>query len=94
MSDVDFVYRERAHLLAHLAAIYPSHLQPDAAAPDWPVLYINLPTGQACWHISEHDLDLFHHVRTDVVDTWDGHTTQAKYARLDRATLLAAGVDA
>lgn len=80
------VYRERAHLLAHLATVYPAHLQPDPAEPDWPVLHVELPTGQACWHISEDDLDLFTHVRTDRFTAWDGHSTEEKYRRLDQAT--------
>ena len=90
MTDRNDVYRERAHLVAHLAALYPSHLQPDPAAPDWPVLYVSLPTGQATWHISENDLDLFTHVRTDMYEAWDGHTTQEKYERLDHATRIKA----
>jgi hypothetical protein len=83
------VYRERAHLLAHLAAIYPSHFQSDPAEPDWPVLFISLPTGQACWHIAPDDLDLFPHVAPGG-DTWDGHTTELKYRRLDHATRIKA----
>lgn len=83
----DDVYRERAHLLAHLAAVYPSHFQTDPEAPNWPVLLIKLPTGQACWHISAADLDLFNHVRAGY-EPWDGHTTAIKYQRLDDTTRL------
>lgn len=83
----DEIYRERAHLLAHLAACYPSHFQSDPEAPDWPVLFISLPTGQACWHIAPEDLDLFPHVG-EGGDTWDGHTTDEKYERLDHATRI------
>lgn len=83
----DSVYRERAHLLAHLAAIYDAHMQPDPEHPNWPVLYIDFPTGgQCCWHISDADLDLFGHVRTDITEVWDEHTTDEKYRRVDRAT--------
>lgn len=88
--NCDAVYRERAHLLAHLAAVYPSHIQPDPASPGWPVLYISLPTGQATWHIGDSDLELFGHVRTDVYEPWDGHTTYQKYERLDHATQIRA----
>lgn len=88
MSGCDAVYRERAHLLGLLAAVFPSHLQPDPAEPDWPVLYINLPTGQCTWHIGENDIDLFAHVRRDVYEPWDGHTTEEKYARVDGTTEL------
>lgn len=82
----DSVYRERAHLLAHLAVIYPAHLQADPAEPDWPLLVLELPTGSATWHIADSDLDLFGHVRTDRFTPWDGHSTEEKYRRLDQAT--------
>ncbi|AWN05286.1 hypothetical protein SEA_IBANTIK_64 [Streptomyces phage Ibantik] len=84
------VYRERAHLLAHLAAIYPSRLirGADPQEPDWPVLFVELPGGQATWHISPDDLDLFQYVSDEESDwaVWDGHSTEEKYRRLDLAT--------
>lgn len=90
--SADSVYRERSHLLALLAAIYPSVLVDgaDREAPDWPVLYIQLPTGQVSWHISPIDQDLFGHVRRTIAHTlnapvWDGHTTDEKYERVDAA---------
>lgn len=90
--ELNALYRERAHLLANLAAHYPSHLQyqADPFNPDWPVLYISLPTGQASWHVSPDDTDLFTHVRTDTLESWDGHTTDEKYERLDHATRIKA----
>ncbi len=88
-STLDAVYRERSHLLALLAAHYPSHFQPDPQAPDWPVLYISLPTGQCCWHIGADDLELFPHV-VGGGDTWDGHTTEEKYQRVDHAARIKA----
>lgn len=101
MADTDALtsaYRERAHLAAHLAASYPSVLVEgaDADAPDWPVLFVKLPTGQVSWHISPDDVDLFPHVRRTIggmpdAPPWDGHDTAEKYARLDaHACLLAA----
>lgn len=87
---LDAVYRERAHLLAHLAAVYPSHIQPDMEEPDWPVLYIEFPTGQCCWHVNDTDLDLFGHVPVDVYEVWDGHSTAEKYERVDTATRIRA----
>lgn len=81
------VYRERAHLVGLLTTLHPSHLEPDA---EWPVVFVNLPTGQATWHIAKADLDLFTHVRTDLVEDWDGHTTEEKYARIRQYTALRA----
>lgn len=54
-------YRERAQLLALLASIYPSQIQPDPAEPDWQVLYLRLPTGQTTRHIAPGDVELFTH---------------------------------
>lgn len=84
---LDAVYRERAHLVAHLAAVYPSVLvyRADPNAPDWPVIFVNLPTGQVSWHVNPDDLNLFDHA-TVGTETWDGHTTDEKYARLDAHT--------
>lgn len=85
MSDV--VYRERAHLVAHLAAVYPSCIgYTDPAEPDWAVVTIGLPTGQACWHVAPDDMDLFGHVPATREELWDGHSAEEKYARLDAHT--------
>lgn len=79
-------YRERAALVAHLAAIYPAAIAyNDPAEPDWPVIYVTTPHGQLSWHLSEKDGDLFPHVpliEGDAAPTWDGHTTAEKYERL------------
>lgn len=87
LEPLDIVYRERHHLVAHLAAAYPSILVygADPGAPDWPVLFVDLPTGQVSWHIAPRDIDLFKHV-TVGTGTWDGHTIDEKYERLDAHT--------
>ena len=83
----DSVYRERAHLVAHLAAVYPSCIgYTDPAEPDWAVVTINLPTGQVTWHVAPDDMDLFGHVAATGTDLFDGHSTEEKYARLDAHT--------
>lgn len=41
----------------------------DPSEPQWPVAYIELPTGQVSWHLPQHQL------------AWDGHDTPTKYAR-------------
>lgn len=85
----DGAYRERAHLVALLAALHPSHIgYTDPVAVDWLVVTIETPTGQMSWHIAERDRDLFEHVRLvpAVYNVWDGHTTEEKYARLRRLT--------
>jgi hypothetical protein len=42
----------------------------DPAEPDWPVVYIELPTGQISWHMPRHGRP------------WDGHTTEQKFERI------------
>lgn len=39
---------------------------------EWPVVYIELPTGQVSWHMPAHPRP------------YDGHTTEVKYARSQR----------
>lgn len=83
----DAVYRERAHLVAHLAAVYPSCIgYTDPSEPDWAVVTVSLPTGQACWHVAPDDMDLFGHVAATGAELWDGHSTAEKYERLDAHT--------
>lgn len=41
----------------------------DHDEPMWPVVYIELPTGQVSWHLPGHDRK------------WDGHDTVEKYRR-------------
>lgn len=86
MDDVAAVYRERAHLVAYLAAVYPSALGIDPDEPDWPVVYIETDAGQLSWHLAPDDLPLFAHVPRSASAAWDGHTTEQKYARLDNLT--------
>ena len=41
----------------------------DPKEPDWPVVCIELPTGQVSWHVAEH------------LHPWDGHSRAEKYLR-------------
>jgi len=85
----DRAYRERAHLVAHLASLYPSQIAyTDPDAYDWPVVTIETPAGQMSWHVAPDDIELFAHVerRNGLVLPWDGHTTEQKYERLRRLT--------
>lgn len=42
----------------------------DSKARSWPVIYIELPTGQVSWHMPEHPVP------------YDGHSTAEKYLRI------------
>lgn len=55
----------------------------DPREPEWPVLFIDLPTGQVSWHLTADQ-------RTKLAPDigvydgqWDGHSTPEKYERLD-----------
>src|SRR5687767_7492787 len=86
---VDFLYKERAHLVAFLAASYPSTIRfDDVDYPEYGVVYVQAPKGQMSWHIHRDDLHLFKHVDRERrgIDLWDGHTTPEKYERLKALT--------
>lgn len=51
---------------------YPAGIRLDPDDPTWPVVYLELPTGQVSWHIPEH------------VNLWDGHSTSKKYRRIQK----------
>ncbi|MFJ6061630.1 hypothetical protein ACIQHU_01175 [Streptomyces tendae] len=85
----DGAYRERAHLVALLAALTDDAVisyARDVEEPGWQIVYLQLGGHQASWHISPRDAELFAHVeRVDVEDPraqWDGHSTEAKYERI------------
>lgn len=82
-AERDKAYRERAHLVAYLAACYPSEMTQEHEGDQWPVVFVLGPTGQMSWHIARADLPLFDHVGWHGLEpTWDGHTTDEKYQRL------------
>lgn len=51
---------------------------------DWYVVFIDLPTGQASWHIPGSEVALFAHLHANAGRRRDGHATEEKYARLQR----------
>lgn len=86
-SHCDVVYRERARLIANLAARYPAVISAnDPKLPDFPVIYIDTPAGQISYHIHPDNLDLYADVEQvpgdDPRATWDGHDTDTKNQRL------------
>lgn len=54
------------------AAGMPSGLLADPSEPDWPLVVMELPTGQVSWHLRAHAAG------------WDGHTYADKSARIQR----------
>lgn len=45
---------------------YMAGIRLDPKEPEWPVAFIELPTGQISWHLPQHG------------KPWDGHTTEQK----------------
>lgn len=84
----DGAYRERAHLVAWLAAIHESVIAPapDVDEPGWQIVYVYAGGSQMSWHVHPRDADLFTHVKHVMpgheAAQWDGHTTEQKYARI------------
>lgn len=92
-AERDGAYRERAHLLAWLAAHHAAVLAPALDIDDeddWHLLYLYAGDHQMAWHIAPRDTELFNHVeRVDFADpraAWDGHTTDEKYERIRTLT--------
>lgn len=51
---------------------YAAGIRLDADEPRWPVVYLELPSGQVSWHVPEH------------VNLWDGHSSAKKYRRIQK----------
>ncbi|MGY0023725.1 hypothetical protein ACVHNB_32745 [Streptomyces sp. YJ-C3] len=91
--DRDGAYRERAHLVALLAAMTSDAViapAPDVDEPGWQIAYLTIGDRQASWHISPRDAELFaavEHVEADDPRAqWDGHTTDEKYEHIAATT--------
>lgn len=86
----DSAYAERNKLVAALSKVFPSSLErhPDIDRTwedDWRwIVMFDLPTGQVSWHIHDSELGMFGHLPRErsTHHSWDGHTTEEKYDRL------------
>lgn len=84
----DGAYAERDKLVCALSKIFPASLErhPDSDTTwedDWRwIVFIELPTGQATWHIHDSELAWFDHLPRFTGKVWDGHTTPEKYERV------------
>lgn len=70
--DEDYDLRYGAVLMAVAVAQhakFSAGFRIDPTEPEWPVAYIELPTGQVSWHLPQHPI------------AWDGHDTAEKYRR-------------
>lgn len=93
-TGIDELYRERAQLVALLSSQYRSKIVYNSdPSTDWPIVFVEAPTGQLSWYINPNDMDLFEHVVPTVYlnegeRVWDGHSTEEKYRRIRKLTEL------
>ncbi len=93
----DTAYKERNALVNALCKLFPASLErhPDsdtAWEDDWRwIVFIDLPTGQATWHIHDSEVPAFSHLPRGAGRTWDGHTTEEKYRRLEALSVGGTG---
>lgn len=74
-------YPRRYRLILHIMSMailsgYEVGMRIDPDEPEWPVVVIELPTGQVSWHMPQHP------------KPWDGHTTEEKFERIQQFLLL------
>jgi hypothetical protein len=86
-SDADRAYTERNRLVAFIARRFPSGLR-RTEIPGWDpcwhgCVFIDTPEGQLSWHYHDDDAALFEGL-PPYTRPWDGHSTEEKYARLER----------
>jgi hypothetical protein len=52
---------------------------------NWPIIFIDLPSGQVSWHVSREDfIAYFPNDMDEYGGVYDGHDTNQKYERLVR----------
>lgn len=67
--DARYILVLRAMGLAAQSGI-ATGIRIDPEDPAWPVVFIELPTGQVSWHLPSHSTG------------WDGHLTVEKFSRI------------
>lgn len=81
LDDAYFDRNQAVQAMARLAAAkgFRAGLRTDPNEPDWPVLMIDLPTGQVGWHLPKAEI-----VGTwpEYLDPWDGHSLEEKRKRV------------
>lgn len=83
MNDQNYETRNKLVMTAVAMAMwlgYEAGFRIDPAEPEWPVAFIQLPTGQVSWHLPQFQTG------------WDGHSTDEKYQRVNEFIRGNAGV--
>lgn len=87
-NKLDSAYWERNQLVCLLSKVFPSWLEKhpesdEAWEKDWTnIVFIQLPTGNACWHIHDRELSYFDHLSHKEGNSWDGSSTPEKYKKI------------
>jgi len=85
----DGAYSERNKLVAALSKLLPASLERHPEEDkDWEddwrwIVFIDAPTGQLSWHVHDSELPMLDHLERGTGRSWDGHTTDEKYERLE-----------
>lgn len=84
-AEKDEAYRQRNHLVAALARLFPSGIARtniSGWSPDWHgCCFIDLPSGQISYHYHDSHAHLFEGL-PPYTKVWDGHDKEAVHARL------------
>lgn len=83
-------YRQRNHLVAALANLFPSGIR-QTNIPGWSddwhgCCLIDLPTGQISYHYHDSQADLFKHL-PPYMKEWDGHDKETVHERLSKLSV-------
>lgn len=86
--EKDQAYWERNQLVCYLSKILPAWKErhPDSDKDwedDWKnIIFIHFPEGIYSWHIHDCEMPYFSHLKFREGNSWDGSTTEQKYASL------------
>lgn len=84
LEDAYFDRNQAVQVLAAMAMALGHRvgLKADPEEPAWPVLYVDLPTGQVSWHLPIEEVTIEDWPVYE--GAWDGHTLGTKRARITR----------
>lgn len=84
--EKDDAYAQRNMLVGALSKLFPAWVSTDPSEPNWPVVMIELPTGQISFHVTRKErYSVFAHLGTDLPGNcsgWDGHDDAEKWRRI------------
>ena len=84
LDDAYFDRNQAVMLAACFACITGREVgwQENPEDPEWPILYVDLPTGQVSWHMPRSQRVLGPGALGEYPFKWDGHTVEEKRRRI------------